>query len=219
MTGPLGGREKYSLEGREEKKAYHAYSCVQQIVHCLWFQRIISRGKTVCKLTALSWRFFDILFSFFTFLNSFYCTTDPNVKASATQWAKRHVLAQEWLPKYQLPTLFYILALSANLSPKVFSLKCCSAERANKQSHLSAGRGPLQHFRCLSQFTSFPTSARWNLLTQVYVSWTGMVGGGAKWSPPPPTHTQRHTPPPCSGSLETLYRREWKGRKRERRRK
>ena len=80
---------------------------------------------------------------------------------------------------------------------------------ANKQSHLSTGQGPLQHFIHLFQFAACLTSAGWILLTQVYVSWPG-IGSLPRHKgtlPPPPP------PPPLHAS--PLWRLEKVSRRRE----
>lgn len=97
------------------------------------------------------------------------------------------------VPKPQLQLLFFTPFLSVSkFRQKSFLCEVVLSRMANKQSHLSAGRAPLQHFRHLFQFTACLTSAGWILLTQVYVSWTGSEAlprhNGTLPPPPPPPH-------------------------------
>ena len=89
-------------------------------------------------------------------------------------------------------------SLSADLGRKSFLCEVVLSRMANThtQSSLHAGKGSLQHFRHLFQFTTCLTSARRILLTQVYVSWTEIA--------PLPRHNE--TLPPHATPTETWER-------------
>ena len=103
----------------------------------------------------------------------------------------------------------------SRFSQKSFLCEVVLSKMANKQSHLSTGQSTLQHFRHLFHFTACLTSAGWILLTQVYVSWTG-IGALRRHNgtlPPPPP------PPPATSLWRRWDRRERAGRKEQKKKR
>lgn len=153
MSGPikhnttgLWVEKKIQLRGQRRKRTYHAYSCRRK-VQWLLSLRIVSSGKKGLSVKRQLKK------------SKLLTLSTPSTTMSKCQ-CQRATMAKALcapMSDFQNPnSIFFFVPflLVSKFGQKSFLCEVVLSRMANKQSHLSTGQGPLQHFRHLFQFTA-----------------------------------------------------------------